>query len=72
MDLTKEVIMWAVWNEIINIIFQNNRWHSWSQALKSHVRKAIDYKKLEWQYVLQQIQKNLHNGNRILKAFNKV
>jgi hypothetical protein len=39
---------------------------------RSHVGKAIDEGKLEWQYVLQQIQKNLHNGNIILKALNKV
>jgi hypothetical protein len=36
------------------------------------VGKAIDKGNLEWQYVLQQIQKNLDNENRILEAFNKV
>ncbi len=33
---------------------------------------AIDEGKLERQYVLQQIQKNLDNENRILEAFNRV
>jgi hypothetical protein len=39
---------------------------------KSHVGKGIDEGKLEWQYVLQQIQKNLNNENIILKAFTRV
>jgi hypothetical protein len=32
----------------------------------------IDYEKLEWQHVLQQIQKNLNNENTILEAFDRV
>jgi hypothetical protein len=36
------------------------------------VGNVIDEGNLEWQYVLQQIQKNLDNENRILEAFDKV
>jgi hypothetical protein len=32
----------------------------------------IDYEKLEWQHVLQQIQKNPNNENKILEASDKV
>jgi hypothetical protein len=28
----------------------------------------IDYKKLEWQHVLQKIQKNANNENKILET----
>jgi hypothetical protein len=41
-------------------------------SFRSHVGKAIDDGNLEWQYVVQHIQKNLDNENKILETFNRV
>ncbi len=53
------------------MVFNNNKWHE--AKLQNVIWEGlIDYRKLEWQHVLQQIQKNPNNENKILEAFDRV
>jgi hypothetical protein len=54
-----------------DVVFNNNMWHE-AKLINVLWELLIDYKKLEWQHVLQQIQKNLDNENKILEAFDRV
>jgi hypothetical protein len=63
--------MWAIWIKRNNMVFNNNKWHE--AKLQNVIWEGlIDYRKLEWQHVLQQIQKNPNNENKILEAFDRV
>ncbi len=59
--------MWAIWSKRNDLIFNNNRWHE-AKLRKVMWEGLIDYKKLEWQHVLQKIQKNANNENKILET----
>jgi hypothetical protein len=63
--------MWAIWIGRNDLVFNNNIWHE-AKLRNVMWELLIDYEKLEWQHVLQQIQKNPNNENKILKAFDRV
>ncbi len=69
--LFKGVTMWAIWIKRIDLVFNNNRWDD-AKLRNVMWELLIDHRKLEWQHVLQQIQKNPDNENTILQAFDRV
>jgi hypothetical protein len=58
--------MWAIWIKRIDLVFNNNKWHD-AKLPNVMWELLIDHRKLEWQHVLQQIQKNPDNENKRIK-----
>ncbi len=73
-SLFTKVTLWAISIEKNGLFFDNNTWYEGESLREIMWERMIESGMLEWQHVLNQIQKNLDYENTILilVAFDKV